>query len=140
MTTEAVRAANAAFYEAFQKLDYDAMVGLWAKHTDVSCIHPGWDLVVGFEQVMQSWRTIFDGSAEMRVRVDEPRLSLGSEQAWIVCREVVFTTVQSTPIENVLTATNVFVREDDQWRIAHHHAAPILTGRPRVSTPPSVLH
>lgn len=137
----AIRRANASFYEAFERLDLDAMSNLWARSVIVSCVHPGWDIVSGYEAVMQSWRMIFEGSGELRVRVEEPVISGGGDHAWVVCREVLYTTVQGTSVENVLTTTNTFVREDGMWRVAHHHAAPILAGRPRaVRVPETVLH
>src|SRR5688572_19635668 len=52
----AIRQANAAFYEAFERLDLDAMSSLWARTVTVTCVHPGWDMVSGYEAVMQSWR------------------------------------------------------------------------------------
>jgi ketosteroid isomerase-like protein len=137
----AIRQANAAFYEAFERLDLDAMSNLWARTVPVTCIHPGWDLVVGYEAVMQSWRMIFEGSSEVRLRVEDPTICGGTDHAWLVCRELLFTTVQGSAVENVLTATNTFVREEGQWRIAHHHAAPLLAGRPRAARPTdTVLH
>ena len=34
--------ANRAFYEAFNERDIAAMDELWAHHTPVACVHPGW--------------------------------------------------------------------------------------------------
>ena len=137
----AIRQANAAFYEAFERLDLDAMSSLWARTVTVTCVHPGWDMVSGYEAVMQSWRMIFEGTTEMRLRAEDPVITGGPEHAWLVCREVLFTTVQGSGVENVLTATNGFVLEEGVWRIAHHHAAPLLAGRPRsVRVPENILH
>lgn len=141
MSAEEVRIAHERFYDAFQKLDLESMSRLWARDIDVSCVHPGWDLISGYEAVMQGWRMIFEGTSDLRVRIDEPRVISNEGLAWVVCKEVLFTTVQGMPVENVLTAINTFVRENDEWRIAHHHAAPILAGRPKVeSGPEPVLH
>ena len=42
-----VLAANAAFYEAFDQRDMDAMERLWANQVPVCCIHPGWGPLFG---------------------------------------------------------------------------------------------
>ena len=37
-----VKAANAAFYEAFEARDMDAMSEVWEHSDRVVCTHPGW--------------------------------------------------------------------------------------------------
>ena len=133
MTQHALRAANVAFYAAFEKLDLEVMANLWARSVPVSCVHPGWDLVLGYEAVMQSWRGIFDGSSELSLRSEDSQVVAGSAMGWVVSREILNTRVQNTPIENTLSCCNTFVLEEGVWRIAHHHAAPLLAGKPRSS-------
>lgn len=141
MSQHALREANAAFYAAFQRLDYDAMAALWARSVQVSCVHPGWDLVLGYDAVMQSWRGIFDGTSELHFRSEDAQVTAGTEMGWVVSREILSTTVQSLPVENTLSTINTFVLEGGVWRIAHHHAAPLLAGKPRsVRKPDVVLH
>jgi hypothetical protein len=44
-------------------------------------------------------------------------------------------------VENTLTAINAYVLEEGVWRVAHHHTAPLLAGRPRtLRAPDTVLH
>ena len=60
---------------------------------------------------------------------------------WVLCRETLLTTVQGAEVENAMTAMNIFVLEEGSWRIAHHHASPVLAGRAQRSRPPdNVLH
>lgn len=136
-----VLAANASFYSAFERLDLEAMSSLWARSVPVTCVHPGWDVVAGIEAILQSWRAIFEGTSELRLRVEDPHVTLAGTLAWVVCREQLFTTVQGSAVENTLTATNGFVYEQGVWRVAHHHAGPVLQGRTRSVRPPdTVLH
>ena len=69
MSQPALRAANDAFYAAFESLDLERMTRLWAQKTTITCIHPGWDLLIGHEAVMQSWRGIFEGTHAIHFRV-----------------------------------------------------------------------
>jgi ketosteroid isomerase-like protein len=139
MSQHAVRTANAAFYAAFERLDYDAMAALWARSVQVSCVHPGWDLVLGYEAVMQSWRGIFDGTGEIHFRSEDMQVTAGSGMGWVVSREILSTSVQGLPVENTLSTINTFVLEGSAWRIAHHHAAPLLAGKPRAARKPDVV-
>ena len=133
MSQHALRAANAAFYAAFQRLDLEAMGNLWARGVQVSCVHPGWDLVLGYDAVMQSWKGIFDGTSEIHFRSEDAQITAGTTMGWVVSREILSTTVQSMTVENTLSTINTFVLESGVWRIAHHHAAPLLAGKPRSS-------
>ncbi|MGE3327232.1 MAG: nuclear transport factor 2 family protein, partial [Acidimicrobiia bacterium] len=48
---EAVLAANRAFYEAFERRDFDAMSDAWEHSDAVVCTHPGWRPLHGWAQV-----------------------------------------------------------------------------------------
>jgi ketosteroid isomerase-like protein len=131
MSQHQLRLASTHFYKTFERLDLETMSQLWARNVPVSCVHPGWDLVLGHQAVMESWRAIFEGTTELSFETEDAQVTAGSEMGWVVSRELLRTTVQGMPVENTLTAVNTFVLEEGVWRIAHHHAAPLLAGRPR---------
>ncbi len=117
MTDDAdVLSANAAFYAAFRGEDLGAMEALWARRAPVACIHPGWPALVGRDRVMASWQAIFLGGAP-QIRCASARAHLLGDVAFVICGELL--------PEGQLVATNVFVREDGDWRIVHHQAAPV---------------
>lgn len=111
---EAVLAANAAFYRAFAARDLKAMDRLWARRVPVACIHPGWQALEGRQAVMASWERILTGPGAPPIICIRPSASVLGVVAFVVCNERV-------PGAE-LVATNVFVREDGEWRLVHHHA------------------
>jgi ketosteroid isomerase-like protein len=113
----AVLAANQAFYTAFARRDLLAMDAVWAQRAPVACIHPGWDALVGREQVMASWRAILSGAGAPAIECQSPTAHLLGDAAFVICYEAVRGAR--------LIATNLFVREDGAWRMTHHHAAPV---------------
>jgi ketosteroid isomerase-like protein len=107
---------NEAFYAAFRDRNVAAMTELWATSTPVSCIHPSWDALIGRDQVIASWLAILGDESSPQIRCENATAWIAGDVAWVVCNEI---------IKNVLlTATNVFVREEGEWRIVHHHASP----------------
>ncbi|HXZ95937.1 MAG TPA: nuclear transport factor 2 family protein, partial [Burkholderiales bacterium] len=48
--------AEAAFYEAFESADLDAMMAVWAEDEEVVCVHPSGPRLTGIAQVRESWR------------------------------------------------------------------------------------
>jgi ketosteroid isomerase-like protein len=112
-----VLAANREFYRAFAARDLPAMEKLWAARAAVACIHPGWDALSGRAAVLQSWRDILGNPAAPRIRCrNETAISHG-EIGLVLCHEVL--------PDGMLVATNLFVREDDAWKMIHHQASPL---------------
>ena len=112
----AVVAANAAFYAAFQARDVAGMEALWARGLPVAVIHPGWPPVHGRAAVLETWRRILEGSAPPEIACSRAWPYLNGDSAFVICYE-------KLPGGD-LVATNVFAREDGQWRIVHHQAGP----------------
>ena len=115
----AALAANEAFYDAFNQKDASLMDALWADTPDVTCIHPGWNLLQGREAVLESWRNILDNPGQPRIVTGGATASVHGPLAVVVCREL----VAGSP----LVATNVFVLEDEAWKLLHHHSGPVFT-------------
>jgi ketosteroid isomerase-like protein len=115
----AALAANDAFYDAFNQKDMALMEAIWAGSADVTCIHPGWNLLRGRDAVLESWRNILGNPAQPRIVTGGAEASVHGALAVVVCREL----VGGSP----LVATNVFVLEGDSWKLLHHHSGPVFT-------------
>jgi len=130
--SDAVLAANLEFYRAFTLRDLVAMDALWAHEAPVSCIHPGWPPLAGRDAVMESWQGILANPDSPRIVCYDEQVSLYGEAALVLCEEELD--------GGTLVATNVFVREGDAWKMAHHQAgqlaARVQPTRRRSQPPP----
>jgi ketosteroid isomerase-like protein len=109
-------AANAAYYRAFSGADFAAMTQIWAED-DISCVHPGWPILIGRQAVIESWRNIMRGPGPERIECRDVTAVLSGEVACVLCVEIVGTTP--------FAASNWFRRVGGTWRMIHHHASPI---------------
>ncbi len=128
---DAVLAANLEFYRAFGARDLAAMERLWARRAPVACIHPGWPALSDRDAVMESWHGILANPEAPRIACYDERVLLYGETALVVCEEELD--------GGTLIASNLFVREDTAWRIAHHQAGQLVARRPqgrRAEPPP----
>lgn len=107
--------ANDVFYAAFVTGDFRAMDAIWAVRHPVSCIHPGAGTLEGREEVMESWAHILTSGDTEGFHCMDARAHVCGETGWITCFEVLG--------EGALIATNIFVLENGDWKIAHHQAA-----------------
>ncbi|MGH9651142.1 MAG: nuclear transport factor 2 family protein [Terriglobales bacterium] len=122
---EKVLAANQRFYSALETLDLEAMEGIWLHEDWVGCVHPGWELLEGWEAVGESWRRIFENTERMKVGIAEVTVRVEGETAWVNCVEQVTSSYSSGFSTAWVQATNIFVRRNGDWRLVHHHASPI---------------
>lgn len=116
--SDEILAANRRFYEAFARADLGAMDDVWARTAPVSCVHPGWGALSERDEIMLSWRAILAGDAPTELEFGSAEAYPGADMAYVVCTETIG--------EAQLVATNVFVREGGDWKLAHHHAGPVV--------------
>jgi ketosteroid isomerase-like protein len=119
MTDEdAILAANAAYYDAFRAADFGAMSKIWADD-DVSCVHPGWPVLIGRETILHSYRNILRNALQEPIQHQEDRALVSGSEARVFCTEIVG--------GMALVATNWFRRVNGAWRLIHHQASPLAS-------------
>jgi ketosteroid isomerase-like protein len=121
---EVLRETNAAFYRAVEDLDLEAMERLWIQEPWVRCIHPGWDLLVGWEVIRQSFEQIFSGTSWIRVTPTSVDVQVLGEVGMVGCAENITATSDGDVGVAVAQATNLFLRTAAGWRMFHHHSSP----------------
>jgi hypothetical protein len=121
---EALREANSAFYRAVEELNLAAMDKLWLHESWVRCIHPGWDLIVGWDKVRQSWEQIFSGTSWIRVIPTSIDVQVLGQVGMVGCAENITATSDGDVGVAVAQATNLFLRAGQEWRLFHHHSSP----------------
>jgi hypothetical protein len=120
-----LKTANLEFYRAIETATIERMDKVWLHEDSVRCVHPGWDLIVGWPRVRESWERIFASEQKMRISATEIFAFVSEEMAWVSCIENI-TVFQETSFDTVqAAATNLFVWRDDKWLMMHHHASPI---------------
>ncbi len=123
--TDAVLAANAAYYRAFEAGDLAEMSAIWAPE-DVSCIHPGWPVLIGRRVILESYFGIFANPNQDRLQHRNETVLISGGEARVLCIEIVG--------DVRLAATNLFRLIDGVWRMIHHQAS--LIGVPAEETRP----
>ena len=133
----AVRAANAALYDAFETGDIDLMAAVWlddsAPETPV-CVHPGWVPLHGTGQILRSWSMIMANTTYIQFVLTDVLVSVTGNTAVVTCGENMLTSLPATVADRSpglaggrAVATNVFRRTPTGWRLWVHHASPVLT-------------
>ena len=120
-----VRRANERFYRAFESLHIDQMSAVWVHAERAKCVHPGWDLLEGWEAIRQSWEAIFANTDYMRFVITDVSVAVYGQVAWVTCVENLTDALESIQATRIL-ATNIYEQTDEGWCMVHHHASVIL--------------
>jgi ketosteroid isomerase-like protein len=120
---EEVRRANQEFYAAFESLDLKRMEAVWAHDDLVECVQPGWDLLLGWDEVRERWARVFANTTRVRVALSGVRVRVEGAVGWAACTVRLTTAFAEGFDEAVVQATNIFVLREERWLLAVHHAS-----------------
>ncbi len=121
--SEAVLATNQLFYDAIEARDLDAMTALWEHSERVSCVHPGWTILRGWDAVGDSWKRILHGPGQNQFILTNSSVTVGGDLAWVVLDENLVAGGRASTV----ASTNIFTRVDDGWRMVVHHGSPVMS-------------
>lgn len=124
--------SNTEFYHAFEVLSIDMMDNLWKHDENIICVHPGWELLVGWLAIRESWVTIFQNTEKIKFTITNTkvRLSDNSNIGIVVCQENIESSVNGQQDKIGVIATNIFERSGNRWLIVHHQGSSIANYMP----------
>jgi uncharacterized protein (TIGR02246 family) len=123
---QAILALNQAFYRAFEKKDLDTMSTLWSQGSASLCVHPGRDVLRGWEAIHSSWEKIFRNTSYMEIEPEVIRVEVNGNLAYVVLVENVLQVAGNRRIRARSMATNIFERMGERWYLIHHHGSPLI--------------
>jgi ketosteroid isomerase-like protein len=122
---EQVLEANQHFYTAVQEMSVEQMEAIWLQEPYVRCLHPGWNILEGWETIRESWQQIFEESSFMRVVIGVQSVRVEENIAWVCCTEKISTVGENRFESTYIQSTNLFEQRGGGWYIVHHHASPM---------------
>jgi len=138
--------AEAAFYEALECADLDAMMEVWSEDDEVSCVHPGGPRLTGYEQVRENWAQIFKSGQRLHVHLSDQVIVSGMMVSVHSLHENILVRGaqgEAGGARSIVVTTNVYLRSGSGWRMVVHHGSPAPAPAVRRDVPveaPKVLH
>lgn len=129
-----------AFYESLQRGDVQQLMACWADEDDIVCVLPGGARCIGAGAIRAAFEALFARGAIHATPQAVHRIdALASAVHHLIERVEVHT--PKGPQTAWVTATNVYHKTAQGWRLVAHHASP---GSPQDSQAgaagPAVLH
>jgi ketosteroid isomerase-like protein len=123
--TDAIRAADQAFYTALSGRDIQAMARVWADKPYVICIGPRSKVMnVGLDSVKKYWEWAFDFFSKMSVSKSDAQIQTDGKLAWVVGVEHAEFQLKSggERVKFDTFSTHVLEKVDGRWLLVSHHA------------------
>ncbi|VEP16596.1 conserved hypothetical protein [Hyella patelloides LEGE 07179] len=121
-----ILAANQAFYHAFSHRDIRKMNLLWWQGTTSLCVHPGGEVLMGWETIRASWESIFQNTESLEIDLEVIKIEIDQALAHVVVRETVLQSSRGRSLKAQSIATNIFQKMAQKWYLVHHHGSPIM--------------
>jgi SnoaL-like domain len=115
--------ANKNFYRALQSLSLEEMESVWLQEEWVRCLHPGWDMLEGWEAVRESWQQIFESTKFLRVSVGVQAARVENGIAWVCCTERISSAAEGRFETAYVQSTNLYMLRDGNWYLVLHHSS-----------------
>lgn len=125
-----VERANASFYKALEECSTKAMEAVWLHESWVRCVHPGSEVVVGWQDVRESWSEIFASTKSIKLSISNLFIKVVGDMAWVECLENIATFFEQGFTSGQIQSTNIFIRTGGDWKLVQHHASPLPTDVP----------
>lgn len=125
LITEAqLRAASMDFYEALADVlagDPEPMFGLWSRANDVSYMGPMGDLLLGWEQIRESWQDQAEAGLGGSVSSEQTHFICSGSLGIVVGYERGTVLADGKPVPVNIRATSTYRLEDGQVKMIGHH-------------------
>jgi hypothetical protein len=125
---ENIENANAQFYDAFEKVSISMMENIWSHNDNCICIHPGWEMFVGWLAIRESWMTIFANTENLKFTITNTKIRLYEDVVGVItCVENIKMILNERKVFTGVVATNIFEYDCKQRRLllVYHHGSPI---------------
>jgi ketosteroid isomerase-like protein len=113
---------EAAFYEALQRGDIDALMACWADEDEVFCVHPGGPRLVGPGAIRAAFEQMFANGAIHARPAHVRKIDALASSVHNVLERIEVLTVEG-PRHAFVLATNVYHKTAQGWRMVAHHAS-----------------
>jgi ketosteroid isomerase-like protein len=122
-----VKAADEAFYAALSARNIAAMQKVWSHDPDTQNIGPRSKTVaVGWNTIAKGYEATFDAFPELQVSVEEPRIKIVGDIAWVSGIEKAKRKNKAGETSSGSNmGTSIFQKQDGRWLMVYHHASPM---------------
>ena len=105
---------------------------MWKHDENVICVHPGWELLIGWFSNGKAKNIIFQNTEVIKFNITNPKVKLFDNGGIgiVVCQENIETSDNGQKDRIGVITTNIFERYANRWLMIHHQGSSISNYMP----------
>jgi ketosteroid isomerase-like protein len=121
---EPVVDADATFLMAIETLNVDRIMSCWSESDGITMLFPGAEVSRGPEAIRSAWETVVRNTRRLKVMLSPISVQRLGDLGWTFLSGSIVSTHGDETLTVEVYVTDVFRREEDGWKLVHHHSAP----------------
>ena len=121
---EPVIEADVNFLRALETLDVKTIMSCWSDFDRITMLFPGVELARGQEEVEEAWATVAKNTSRLNIVLHPLSVMRLGDLGWTFLSGSMVSTHGDETLTVEVFVTNIYRREEDGWKLMHHHAAP----------------
>jgi ketosteroid isomerase-like protein len=121
---EPVIEADVNFLRALETLDLKTIMSCWSEFDRITMLFPGVELARGREEVEDAWATVAKNTSRLNIVLHPLSVMRLGDLGWTFLSGSMVSTHGDETLTVEVFVTNIYRREEDGWKLMHHHAAP----------------
>jgi ketosteroid isomerase-like protein len=121
---EPVIDADTMFLMAMETLDVNRIMSCWSESDKITMLFPGTEVSRGPEAIRQAWEKVARNTRKLKVMLHPISVTRLGDMGWTFLTGNIISTHGDETLTVEVYVTDVFRREEDGWKLCHHHSAP----------------
>ena len=120
-----IRKVSEQFYAGLTRMasgERDAFADVWAHSATVTTMHPTGGQQVGWEAVEESFNQVSEIASDGKIALNDQCIEVLGDMAYELGIEQGQFKLGGHPVSFEHRVTNIYRREDGEWKMVHHHA------------------
>ena len=121
---EPVVEADAKFLRTLETLDVKGIMHCWSDFERITMLFPGVELARGRQEIEKAWTKVAANTSRLNVMLQPISVMRLGDLGWTFLSGRMVSTHGDETLTVEVYITNIYRREEDGWKLLHHHAAP----------------
>ena len=115
---------DSAFIAAIESLNVKKIMSCWSESENITMLFPGAEASGEPAAVRQAYETMVRNTSRIRVMLRPLAVMRMGDLGWIFSGGSLVSTHGDETLTVEVYITNIYRREEDGWKLIHHHSAP----------------
>lgn len=121
---EPIVEADIRFLRALESLNAEKILSCWSTWNGTTLLFPGVDVARGWDSINEAWGTVSANTRHLNILLKPISIIRLGDFGFTFLSGSIISTHGDETLTVEVYMTNVYRREEDGWKLIHHHTSP----------------